>query len=656
MVVAVGLLVTASPFHIVIGGSAPASVYTPRGPIEITGNAGFTPDNGITGGTGTSADPYLIEGWDIVAWPLFGIRVANTDAHFVIRNVRVHSGGSSADGIRFEYVRNGVIQSVLVTGNRNGVYVEWSETVSIRELTADTNGVGIAVVGATEVVVRNNTLTNNGHDGVFVSLSIDIVIDGNRLSGGFYGLRVFSSSNLSISGNSVVQAGTGILVEDTTQGAILRNVAEGGTEGIKVEGGSDILVEGNIVTGASIGIATVWSDKVLIRNNEVNRTGQFAVTAAQGSKNVTIETNTVLENGGVGIRLYLADRILVNDNDVRASGGSGILVVQSSNVEIRSNVVGRSLKEGILLWTTTDVAVSENELTLNGEGLVIRESTRPKLRGNRISGDLPGIALEDSTDGIVASNTMSLTGIVVGGTSRAAFTSHSISWDNTVNGDPVHFAKECSNVQVDGGRWGQVILVGCENVSVSNVSINRTDVALVIAHVRNATVAGNTFSESRSGLSLLFSSQITLAGNNFSLNDVGLWLFGSSGLRIFHNNFLNNSFHVQAAEVSTVSWDAGYPEGGNYWSDYSGADNCSGPQQTSCGTPDGIGDSPYAIPMTYGPDQFDRYPLVNRHGTGGIPAHPNVDPIPPVALIVASALGFTAVAVTLMSWWHRRRA
>jgi hypothetical protein len=57
-------------------------------------------------------------------------------------------------------------------------------------------------------------------------------------------------------------------------------------------------------------------------------------------------------------------------------------------------------------------------------------------------------------------------------------------------------------------------------------------------------------------------------------------------------------------------WDDGYPSGGNYWSDYTGADVKSGPNQDLPGS-DGIGDTPYIIDA----NNTDRYPLMNPYGT-----------------------------------------
>lgn len=52
--------------------------------------------------------------------------------------------------------------------------------------------------------------------------------------------------------------------------------------------------------------------------------------------------------------------------------------------------------------------------------------------------------------------------------------------------------------------------------------------------------------------------------------------------------------------------DDGYPSGGNYWSDYSGVDEKSGPNQDLSGS-DGIGDTPYVIDE----NNTDHYPLIN---------------------------------------------
>ena len=80
---------------------------------------------------------------------------------------------------------------------------------------------------------------------------------------------------------------------------------------------------------------------------------------------------------------------------------------------------------------------------------------------------------------------------------------------------------------------------------------------------------------------------------------------------IYHNNFINNS--IQAISFATSSpniWDAGYPSGGNYWSDYASVDLFSGRYQNETGS-DGIGDSPYVIDE----NNTDQYPLMHPYGS-----------------------------------------
>ena len=85
---------------------------------------------------------------------------------------------------------------------------------------------------------------------------------------------------------------------------------------------------------------------------------------------------------------------------------------------------------------------------------------------------------------------------------------------------------------------------------------------------------------------------------------------GLTGVRIFHNAFLSD-VEIYVTD-GNAEWDNGYPSGGNYWADYTGVDNCSGPNQDVCPDPDEIGDTPYPVRF-YRTGQvydWDRYPLM----------------------------------------------
>jgi len=100
------------------------------------------------------------------------------------------------------------------------------------------------------------------------------------------------------------------------------------------------------------------------------------------------------------------------------------------------------------------------------------------------------------------------------------------------------------------------------------------------------------------------SSNNIVEGNTISNNGVGVSVNDfSDNNRIFHNNFVNNTVQADASGYANY-WDNGPASGGNYWSDYSGADTNG----------DGIGDSPYLV----GANNQDMYPFIDLRVCGEV--------------------------------------
>jgi len=105
----------------------------------------------------------------------------------------------------------------------------------------------------------------------------------------------------------------------------------------------------------------------------------------------------------------------------------------------------------------------------------------------------------------------------------------------------------------------------------------------------------------------------SIINNTIANHDFGIQLYEWNNTLIYHNNFTNNE--VQAFDNGFNFWDNGYPSGGNYWSDYNGTDNFSGPGQNQTGS-DGIGDTPYTN-IQGGSGAQDNYPLMEPWGIPG---------------------------------------
>jgi hypothetical protein len=97
-------------------------------PIRIIGNDQFTIENGVTGGSGTEVDPYIIENWIIVdddSAP-HGIFINNTTAYFIIKNCTIsgfHHPDEFRQGIQLSEVTHGMIKTYLFSFWRNRVLV-----------------------------------------------------------------------------------------------------------------------------------------------------------------------------------------------------------------------------------------------------------------------------------------------------------------------------------------------------------------------------------------------------------------------------------------------------------------------------------------------------------------------------------------------------
>ena len=158
-----------------------------------------------------------------------------------------------------------------------------------------------------------------------------------------------------------------------------------------------------------------------------------------------------------------------------------------------------------------------------------------------------------------------------------------------------------------------IILYDASDNVISGNNLDDNSQGIVTFRATGNHVTGNTIKNNHIGIVFNEASNNIINGNNIMNNEMGIVSFGGSNNIIHYNNFIDND-QQNGASLGADVWDDGYPNGGNYWSDYNGQDNDN----------DGIGDTAYIIDE----NDKDQFPLMNIISDLHTPDSPIPTPTP----------------------------
>jgi parallel beta-helix repeat protein len=196
-----------------------------------------------------------------------------------------------------------------------------------------------------------------------------------------------------------------------------------------------------------------------------------------------------------------------------------------------------------------------------------------------------------------------------------------------------------SGTNITNCHWGICLASPSRNNSISGNNITNDYCGILVVTSHNNTLSQNYIADNYGAIEVThYSSDNRICGNNVTNNEygIGFWLSDSNSVsenivtnnvhgilvtfsrhnEIYHNIFVDNGEQASASSGYANRWDYDYPFGGNFWSDYAGADLYGGSFQDITGS-DGIGDAQYII----SDDNIDRYPLM----VPWIPEFPETD-------------------------------
>jgi len=311
-----------------------------------------------------------------------------------------------------------------------------------------------------------------------------------------------------------------------------------------------------------------------------------------GSLAIDILGNNI-EGNYYGIIVQASSEIIIHENNIRANDPDGIFFQSNClyNYIFRNNITQNDI--GILLHGSSGNRIYENSITYNSNHGIHAlwpminpsPSNNNTFYENDIKNNGNGIYLSFSSDNSIYENNIigsGQYGIWVEGIN------HTIFGNNVTN----------------TGRVGICLWESSKSVVSGNNIARSGSQGLWLNNSPNNTIFQNDIASNAGGIVLHGSSNNIMCDNNVIGNAGDGVFIGGSNNKLYHNNIINNGRQAYSSDENNV-WDDGYPSGGNFWSDYTGVDEKSGPSQDQPGS-DGIGDTAYFIEIY----NIDRYPLM----------------------------------------------
>ncbi|MEM4160522.1 MAG: NosD domain-containing protein, partial [Thermoplasmata archaeon] len=314
-----------------IDGSGGASDWYPlcpgrRGPLHINGDSEFAnyAANEYWPGNGTSANPYVIEGYEINAnGGAYCIWIENVTVFFIIRNCTFSNAtnfGSvpNGAGIALNNVTHGVIDNSTCTNSRYGIYLYG---------------------GSSSNNITNNKVSGNTYDGIRLSYSTNNSIVNNNATGNGNGIYVSYSSNNTVANNNVSGNNNGIYLSSSIINNITsNNVSSNTNSGIYLSSSSNNYVITNNIRSNSNNYG-IYLDMSSNANNIINNyaTGSYYGIYIESSNANNIVTNNASGNLDTGIYLLCSNHNNIINNTASSNAYYGICLETSSYNDILTN-------------------------------------------------------------------------------------------------------------------------------------------------------------------------------------------------------------------------------------------------------------------------------------------------------------------------------
>lgn len=329
--------------------------------------------------------------------------------HRIVENCVIRDCGGHGLAIEGASLVEGYLVEIAGVGG-DGIHIASGSGCDFASCTVtDAGWRGIAAEDHPALRVWNCSVSGTGAEGVYVARADDVLVWETLVEGA---------------------AGDGIVTEDCTELDAWANVVQGGgTDGSKAKVGKGPgrdgtaapdglvvrrcvgLVESNSVRDVlGTGIRISATPGALVYLNSVEHSGGDGLVVGDGSAACDIRGNDIDGAGGAGVVADGADHV-VGSNIVWSAGEDGI-VADGSGMVISDNAVVRAARDGIVVLGDASSApslVAGNRVDRAGDdGIEVQQSTGTEVSSNEITSSRGnGIELRDAKAAVVGGNRVS---------------------------------------------------------------------------------------------------------------------------------------------------------------------------------------------------------------------------------------------------------
>lgn len=248
-----------------------------------------------------------------------------------------------------------------------------------------------------------------------------------------------------------------------------------------------------------------------------------------------------------GIDLFGTNNVTVRNIGIKAFW-TGIDAWLSSNHKIHGNNISDCKTAGIELTSSMNNSVFGNNLTANRNGIRLLWASDNVITGNNITDQQFGVAMAifSSYNNTLASNLINNYGyaLQVDGSTLGQFL-HSIDSSNLIDGKPVCYLVNQTNLIVDTGTYpniGYLGLINSFNATVEGLTLTKNGQGLLLAYTNNSRIVDNNATGNEYGVELYSSFNNQISRNNITLNEYsGIRLLLSSSNNTLSDNRVTES-------------------------------------------------------------------------------------------------------------------